>query len=186
MCINEQPDFLNFDHCKLSYEENTCVKEYKGGAGVVDVNLVITFNDETLAQLHNVTRASIAEANETAGTPAVDNSRYIYVVDGLRYDASNTDGTVDILPCMGDNPTSRWRPRSDISSGECINTLQSDTVAVFRRHLETSNDENPFLRDLYLWNDVEGDGCNELDEMAYGMLIWTNEGCFENVHPDFM
>jgi len=26
LCINEQPNYINFDHCKVSYEENVCVK----------------------------------------------------------------------------------------------------------------------------------------------------------------
>lgn len=188
LCINEVPNFLNRDHCVLSYEPNACVADYK--VSNVDVQLVLTFVEETLGQLHNITLASYTEANETAGTEVFDNSRYIYAVDGLRYDDSNTDvNTSSILPCTGENPTSRWKPRDDLNETECVsNLLQSDTVEVFKRALETSNDENPYLRDIYLWNEaVDEDGCNDLDLYSYGMLIWTDvEGCWENVHPDFM
>jgi hypothetical protein len=52
--------------------------------------------------------------------------------------------------------------------------------------LETSNDENPYMRDIILWNQIEGDACNEADLAAFGMLIMTSEGCWENVHPDYM
>ena len=30
------------------------------------------------------------------------------------------------------------------------------------------------------------DGCDAADEMEYGMLVMTDEGCWENVHPDHM
>lgn len=146
------------------------------------------FDNDTLAALHNITLASKRDANETANVDAFDNSRYIYAVTNLRYDETNTDGTVDIMPCMGENPVSRWRPRADLNASECINTLQADTVAAFKSALETSNDENPYLRDIYLWNDHTDDKCNEADLLAYGMLIQTDddEGCWENIHPDFL
>lgn len=181
LCSNEQPNFMNFEHCKLSYEENTCVKEYS--MANVDVALVVPFNDDTLAQLHNITLASYQEANGTDA--AVDSRRYIYAISGLRYDESNTDGITAVLPCGSDNPTSRWR-RVDINATECTNTLHSQSVLVLRRALETSNDENVHFRDIYLWNDNIEDGCDPSDALAYGMLIMTNEGCWENVHPDLM
>ena len=184
LCVNEQPNFINFENCVLSYEENVCVKEYY--VANVDVQLVITFDDDTMAALHNITLASYREADDTANLTVLDNSHYIYAVSGLRYDDSNTDGNTTILPCMADNPTSRWRPREDINATECTNTLHSDTVRVFKQALETSNDENPYFRDTYLWNDIAEDGCNAVDIMSYGMLIMTDEGCWENVHPDFM
>lgn len=84
LCTNEQPNFLNYDHCKISYDENVCVKEncelisndddsihsnYKylmfivydftlvcfavdSTNTLVDVQLVVTFDDETLANFH--------------------------------------------------------------------------------------------------------------------------------------
>ena len=45
------------------------------------------------------------------------------------------------------------------------------TVAVLKHTLEPSNDENPYMRDIVLWNQIEGDGCNEVDLLAYGILI---------------
>lgn len=79
LCVNEHPNFLNFNNCRLSYEEDTCVKDYR--VSNVDVNLVIHFDDATLAQFHNITLVSKREANETANITAYDNSRYIYSGD---------------------------------------------------------------------------------------------------------
>ena len=49
-----------------------------------------------------------------------------------------------------------------------------------------SNDENPYLRDIHLWNDLDDDGCDEEDYEEYGMFVMTKEGCWENMHPDYM
>jgi len=191
LCNNEQPNFLNRDSCVLTYDENACVKEYERSTNTfIDVQLVITFDNDTLAALHNATRASYREAS--IGVSARDNKRYIYAVQNLRYDDSVADGTlagtrID-LPCFRPhgNPTSRWIPRPDLDASTCTNSLQEDTVAALKHTLETSNDENPYMRDIILWNQIEGDGCNEADLYSFGMLIMTSEGCWENVHPDHM
>jgi hypothetical protein len=57
---------------------------------------------------------------------------------------------------------------------------------MLKRALEISNDENPFLRDVVLWNSRFEDGCADEDKLKFGMLIMTSEGCWENVHPNFM
>lgn len=151
-----------------------------------NVQLSIKFDDETLASLHNVTISSKQEANATANTTDVDNERYIYAVSGLRYDDTNTDGSTIKLPCMSGNPRSRWIPRNDLESSSCTNDLQSSTNAVLKKALESSNDDNAYLRDIFLWNSREDDGCDASDEMEYAMLILTKEGCWENVHPAHM
>ena len=180
LCMNEQPNFINRDHCVLSYEESVCVKRSNT---FIDVQLVITFDSDTLAAMHNATLASYTEADP------VDHSRYIYAVTNLRYDDSIADGTIPgtkiDLPCYrkNGNPTSRWIPRPDLDASTCINNLQNDTIAVLRHALETSNDENPYIRDIVLWNQIDGDACNEVDLLEYGMLIMTSEGCMENKHP---
>jgi len=180
LCSNEQPNFLNHDHCVISYEENVCVTEYLETTNtLVDVQLVVTFNDETLAKFHNATRASFLETG-------VDNSRYLYAVSNLRWDESILDGSITALPCALENPVSRWKPRSDLDTSECTNTLTQKSNNVFKHALESSNDENLYLRDVYLWNDLEEDGCDEMDYDAYGMLVMTTEGCWENTHPDYM
>ena len=305
LCVNEQPNFLNQEYCKLSYEPNTCAKQDgkdggKYGGLMLDVQLVITFDDKTLAAMHNATSqensTSIGKidprnvyavsdlinndvdtngimivlpcspgnpmsrwaprgdlTNETCtnantlqedtvnalqfalestdseheflkdiilwnstgedGCNPIDEneygmviltsegcwenvglfgnttsgsgaSRYIYAVSGLRYDDTNTDGIMIDLPCSPGNPMSRWSPRGDLTSEACTNTLQEDTVKALKFALESSNDENEFLRDIVLWNSVQDDGCNPIDEMEYGMMIMTDEGCWENVHPD--
>ncbi len=184
LCNNEQPNFLNRDSCVLTYDEDACVKEYEQSTNTfVDVQLVITFDEETLAKMHNATRASY---------PAKDNTRYIYAMKNMRFDDSIANGTlagtkID-LPCYREdgNPTSRWIPRPDLDSSTCTNSLQENTVAALKHILETSNDENPYIRDVVLWNRMEEDACNEADLAEFGMLIMTSEGCWENVHPDYM
>ena len=112
LCSNEQPNFLNQDHCVISYEENTCVKEYIDATNtLVDVQLVVTFNDETLASLHNIT--SLAGAEWT---------RYLYAVDNLRWDESVINGNITVLPCVPENPVSRWKLCSDLNVSDCANT----------------------------------------------------------------
>ena len=189
LCMNEQPNFINRDHCVLSYDENACMKKSNS---FVDVQLVITFTPDTLAAMHNTTLASYRAADPAAGIAERDNSRFIYAVSNLRFDESIVDGTIEgtkiDLPCYRKhgNPTSRWIPRPDLNATSCSNSLHEDTVAVLKHTLETSNDENPYMRDIVLWNQIEGDACNEVDLLAYGMLIMTDEGCWENVHPDHL
>ena len=74
----------------------------------------------------------------------------------------------------------------DSWASEYTNTLTEKSNTAFKHALETSNDENPYLRDVYLWNDLEEDGCDEVDYDAYGMVVMTVEGCWENMHPDYM
>lgn len=172
LCMNELPNFLNHDHCVISYEENVCVKEYdKPTNTLVDVQLSITFDDVTLASLHNATNAT----------------RYLYAVSNLRWEESVVNGNVTALPCTpGVNPVSRWKPRQDLSANECTNSLTAKSNTALKHALETSNDANPYLRDIYLWNELEENGCDEVDYDSYGMLIMAEEVCFENVYPDYM
>lgn len=173
LCSNEQPNFLNHDHCVLTYDENVCVKEYVETTNtLVDVQLVVTFDDSTLANLHNATQAT----------------RYLYAVDNLRWDDSILTGNYTVLtPCApGVNPVSRWLPRPDLDASTCTNSLGAQSNLVLKNALEQSNDANPYLRDIYLWNDLEADGCDAADYGAFGMLIMTAEGCWENQHPDYM
>lgn len=186
LCNNEQPNFLNRESCVLTYDENACVKEYEHSTNTfIDVQLVVTFDEETLAKMHNATLASYR-----GGYP--DNKRFIYAVKNLRFDDSIADGTFNgtkiDLPCfrLDGNPTSRWIPRPDLDNSTCVSSLQEKTVAVLKHALETSNDENPHIRDIVLWNLVEEEACDEADLFEFGMLIMTSEGCWENVHPDYM
>ena len=172
LCSNEEPNYLNFDHCKLSYEENACRSD---PLTFVDVSLALTFNEDTLPKINNASM------------------RHIYAVSNVRYDGTNTGGTntnapqaTVQLPCMDRHPRSRWVPRPDLDASTCTNDLQPDSIAMLKRALEISNDENPVLRDVVLWNSRFEDGCADEDKLKFGMLIMTSEGCWENVHPNFM
>lgn len=115
----------------------------------------------------------------------MDNKRYVYAVSNLRYDETNTNGSYP-LPCLAGSPRSRWIPRDDLDSSTCTNTLQASSTVALAHALETSNDQNLLMRDIYLWNSVAEDGCDPADEFEYGMLVFADEGCWENVHPDYM
>jgi hypothetical protein len=128
---------------------------------------------------------SYREANETANIAEIDSKRYIYAVSNLRYDKTNTDGSYP-LPCSEGNPRSRWIPREDLDASSCTNALQASSTASLVTAIENSNDQNVYVRDIYLWNSVAEDGCDSIDELEYGMLIMTDEGCWENVHPDHL
>ena len=110
------------------------------------------------------------------------------MADNAVYDGSNTDGTVIDLPCTPDtNPRSRWIPRPDTTLANCINTLQNATISALSSALLLGVDDNPSMRDIYLWNRLAEDGCDPADELAFGMQIFVSEdeGCWENVHPDY-
>ena len=92
-----------------------------------------------------------------------------------------------MLPCASGIPSSRWIPRPDLEGNSCTNSLTSRSNAALVQALQNSNDENQFLRDIFLWNSLDEDGCDEIDHDQYGMLVMTeNEGCWENVHPDLL
>jgi hypothetical protein len=179
------------DDCVLSYEENACVveqpsifteeKRFTNG----NVEITLTFDSDTLSKIYNATASSYREANATANIKAIDNKRYILATSNLRYDETNTNGSYP-LPCLEGNPRSRWIPREGLNASDCTNNLQASSLAALANALENSNDHNVYLRDIYLWNSVEEDGCDPADEFEYGMLVLTNEGCWENVHPDHM
>lgn len=116
----------------------------------------------------------------------MNRARYLYAVDNLRWDDTVIWRNVTILPCVPENPVSRWKLRPDLNATECTNTLTIRSNLAFVHALETSNDENPYLRDIYLWNDLEKDGCDVEDYDQYGMFVMTSEGCWENMHPDYM
>ena len=65
------------------------------------------------------------------------------------------------------------------------NHLSLEQKQILLKALKES--ENPYIRDLFLWNSLGKDGCDEIDYDQYGMLIMTKtEGCWENVHPDLL
>lgn len=124
---------------------------------MVDVQMVLTFDDATLANFYT---ATLSGYNETG----IDNSKYLYAVDNLRWDESVVNGNITVLPCVPENPVSRWKPRPDLNASDCTNTMTTRSNDAFVHALETSNDENPYLRDIYLWNDLDEDGCDEIGE----------------------
>lgn len=152
----------------------------------VNAQLTLTFDNDTLAALHNATLASYQVANSTANISAVNSERFVFAVSNLRYDSSNTNGSYP-LPCLEGNPRSRWIPRADLDESSCTNSLEASSSMALANAIQSSNDQNPYLRDIYLWNSIGDDGCDAVDFMEYGMLVMTkDEGCWENVHPDHM
>ena len=152
----------------------------------VHAQVTLTFDNDTLAALHNATLASYQEANTTGNISGVNNRRFVYAVSNLRYDNSNTNGSYP-LPCLEGNPRSRWIPRADLDESSCTNALQFSSNEALAHAIQSSNDQNPYLRDIHLWNSVSEDGCDAADFMEYGMFVMTSdEGCWENVHPDHM
>jgi hypothetical protein len=133
---------------------------------------VITFDNTTLAGLYNASHSSY---NATTG---FDQTEFIYTVDSLRWDNSILNSNATRLPCSPGNTVSRWVPRPDLDQSTCMNNLTSHSNDAFVRALKSSNDKNQYLRDIYLWNDVTGDGCNEVDYSQYG--------CWENVHLNLL
>lgn len=120
----------------------------------VNVQLTLKFDKATLAALHAATAFS-SDANATSSI----SKRYIYAVSNLRYDETNTNGTYS-LPCRSGNPMSRWIPREDLDATTCTNSLQASSTAALAHAIQSSNDQNPYLRDIYLWNSVAEDGCD--------------------------
>ena len=101
LCVNEQPNLINRDTCKLSYEANACAKTANA---LNDVSMVITLDDATLVTMY--------DATNTAHEDGTVDPHYICAVSNLQYDGSNTDGIVIALPCSPGNPTLRWIPRT--------------------------------------------------------------------------
>ena len=92
-----------------------------------------------------------------------------------------------MFPCTPNKqPVLRWRPKSNLNAGQCTNDLHAQTKMAFIHALETSNNDNAHVRDIYLWNDQPEDGCHENDYEAAGMLVMTIEGCWENVYADHL
>ena len=180
LCTNEQPNFINLEHCKVSFESDVCVKEYIDPSDTLtDVQMVINFSRDSMAKLHNATLVN--------STDGIDRSRYLYAVDGLLWDET-VSSDMTTFPCTPNKqPVSRWRPKSDLDAVQCTtNNLHTQTEMAFVHALETSNDDNAHVRDIYLWNDRPEDGCHEDDYEAAGMLVMTSEGCWENVYADHL
>eukprot|EP00956_Cyclotella_meneghiniana_P031482 scaffold82766_cov24-Cyclotella_meneghiniana.AAC.1 len=89
LCANEYPNFVNRE-CVCCCSDTSYIDEKQRHSNV-NVRLTLTFDNETLAALHDATASSYQVANETANITAVNNKRYVYAVSNLRYDEWNTN-----------------------------------------------------------------------------------------------
>jgi hypothetical protein len=161
-CANAPQTIFNEEYCKLSYEPNVC------SAYNEDLLPTLILNTATLISFHDLT------------------ARFVYAVEGLRFDNTNNpsvavdpDAFVD-LPC--DQQTrSRWTP----VDSPCTTSTSIDdiTANAFELALATANDANTELRDVFFRGT-----CHPSDVNTTGMVVHvTTEGrCYQNVHPDHM
>ncbi len=119
----------------------------------------ITLDNSTIPILHNLT------------------GRYVYAIKGqlVKY-----DGIVLDHPCTP-GLRSRWEPKN---LTECDFTpLFSDTNSSLFSLLSSSNDRNPYIRDIYFPN--EGMYCNVTDTEPE-IEIEVNGLCWTRVHDEYM
>jgi hypothetical protein len=163
-CANAPESIFNEGGCILSTESNVC-REYD--SAILD-SLHLT--ESTLVGLHGVT------------------GRYVYAIDGLVFDETNTPGAdnpsaIVSLPCTFKG-ISRWVPTED-SEVDCISavSVESTTLASFATWIYASNDLNPNLKDVYFRGECHPDDVDKVGMMVY---VSAEEKCYRNVHPDHL
>ena len=160
LCAAAYPNFINVDNCKLSDDADAC---YRTSAqdDIEDVKVVVTLDSSTLNTLNQLLPRSIS------------------VIEDSTFDNIN-----DQLPCSGvDNPRSRWI-LTDRSEGSCVSSIHPETKMALSEALANSNDLNEEVRDIHIF---DGDllQCHPNDVSTYGMSIYVEGQCWENVQPDY-
>ena len=169
LCASAYKNFMNEGKCKLSDDTNACFQQASQD-GLDEVKAVVTLDSATLSEMYDIT------------------SRFVYGIDGLEFDKTNVppgEKPLVDLPCSGsDNPRSRW-VLVNKAERNCVSSLHSTSTAALADALANSNDNNPELRDIHMW-DVDELKCHTRDSNAYGMLVYVpSDGqCWQNVHPD--
>lgn len=154
-CGNVAPTIDNEQYCRMVPVGELASNVCTSGDTISSES--ITLNQETLEEVY------------MAG------GRYLYVLKGLRQD----EFLLHDPPCSP-GTTSRWEKLQTCPTS--IPPIHSDTTAVFRQLLSSSNDEHPFLRDLLF--PTLGSVCHVNDKEKYDMVVTLADGeCWQNTHP---
>lgn len=113
----------------MSLEPNTCSQ------GGVSVLRTLELNEEQLLELHTLT------------------GRYVYKIEGLKYDDSIMPSTADPnmpevivdTPCIRKS-RSRWM-KKDLGELDCVNNLHEDTFTALQTAIRITNDPNVYFKD---------------------------------------
>jgi hypothetical protein len=155
-CSSAPRTFLNEDSCILS--DNAC---YDGEGPDVDIFL----NLENLEKIHTAT-----------GGAGGEDTRYVYVVEGLRIDDDSLEH-ID-YPCSAGG-FSRW-----IRVDNCIDVtaIGEGTKTIFKDLLGSSSDtKNELIKDVFFPSaDRE---CDSNDSTSFDFTILLDGQCWQNTHP---
>ena len=156
-CSSAPRTFLNEDSCQLS--EDAC---YVSEGKDVDVELSL----ENLELIHD----------KTGGEDGED-TLYVYTVTALRNDPDWTDP-----PCTP-GARSRWIVVDNCTSPGT--SWDDSTEASFRKLLTSSDDANPYMKDIFFPTSTGGFiACSFDDMQKFDFKIEINGACYENTHPD--
>ena len=191
-CSNTPPTFVNENNCRLSYNENACLRRDRDWEDIV---VTVPLNNRTISELFDLT------------------GKHVYAIEGLVFDDSNTQkfGLTPLVytPCarnslsvyqevdasyvdlVGSRGTikradtrSRWIKDDSACNGPTTG-VENSTASLFARLLSVSTGANPVLRDVTIYANMEQ--CDLADENKFGFAVRDTEGnCWRNVHPDFL
>ena len=155
-CSSAPRTFLNEDSCILS--DNAC---YDGEGPDVDIIL----NLENLEKIHTAT-----------GGAGGEDTRYVYVVEGLRIDNDSLE-YID-YPCTAGG-FSRWIRVENCTD---VTAIGKDTKTIFEELLGDSSDsKNELVKDVFF--PLAGKECDSDDSTFSEFSIFLNGQCWQNTHP---
>jgi hypothetical protein len=158
-CSNPHLNFLNEDHCRLSYEPDACSPRDPPDAW-------FDLDEETFEKIYQAT----GEGGE--GTS------YVYAVTGLRQGQNE----VPYDPPCTPGQTSRWVPAEDCAPN--TSQIHSTTNTVLSSLLTLANSNNMFMRDIAF--PAVGVACDPSDANKFDFTINVDGSCWLNVHRDHL
>jgi hypothetical protein len=159
VCSNPHLNFLNEDHCKLSYEADACSPRDPPDA-------FFDLDGDSFEKIYQAT----GEGGE--GTS------YVYAVTGLRQGRFQ----VPYDPPCTPGQTSRWVPAEDCTPNS--SQIHSTTNTVLSNLLSLANSDNMFMRDIAF--PAVGVSCDPSDVNKYDFTINVDGACWLNVHQDHL
>jgi hypothetical protein len=151
-CSSVPRTFLNEDTCQLS--DDACYIHEGNDADIL-------LDEKNLERMYLAT-----------GGYGGEETRYVYIVRGLRMEAGVTD-----YPCTYDT-LSRWVVTNCSLATRITENTTADT---FQQLFASLQDHNPYVRDIYF---PQGAQCSPQDANAYTLTIEINGTCWQSTHPD--
>eukprot|EP00571_Detonula_confervacea_P017647 CAMPEP_0172312770 /NCGR_PEP_ID=MMETSP1058-20130122/18549_1 /TAXON_ID=83371 /ORGANISM="Detonula confervacea, Strain CCMP 353" /LENGTH=2999 /DNA_ID=CAMNT_0013026315 /DNA_START=101 /DNA_END=9097 /DNA_ORIENTATION=+ len=179
-CSNGKPNIFNEASCKLSTSEDACVRE--DGTTDEDTVTVVPLSAEALAAM----KEHICPTNTCSDLNADLLAKGVPLeVIGLVM--THDDG--DARPCAMESVSRFMKDDTLISEDACLGETGRETLvgaiskAAFAHLLKYSVTNNPYLKDVMMYEAYAGMACHADDAEKINFNVWLTDTCYRHVHP---